>query len=420
MEKLLMLGTTPTSTELIQLAKARGVYTITTDYFEPEQSAAKLVSDEYWMISTADVDALEKKCREECITAVICGLSEFNAERMAELCQRLNLPCWCTPESWDAVQRKHNFKKLCRENNVPVAKDYFLSNPPTEEEINTIVFPVVVKPVDMNSNSGLSYCYNKEDVIKACEYARSLSSNETVIVEKMLHGTQYLAHYALADGEASLFGLDAVSSQPGYPGNCYSFMTTANNQQSIYLKEMDPYVKNMLKAAGCKDGVCWIQLFLDEDGHFYAIEMGYRLSGDMIAVPFKAVTGFDSYAWLLDVALGVKHTAAELPAQLMKAPERCACSYILWSKSEGTVAKIEGAEEIDALPNTRVYYNKRCGDTFGLHRYMMTIVFDADNQEQAIEMVKEINKTIKFYDENGNNPLIYFDDFESVRRLTRP
>ena len=85
MKKLLMLGTSRTSVEIIQMAKARGVYTITTDGQEPEQSKAKQVSDAYWMIDTADVDALEKKCREEGVTAVIAGVSEFNIESMMKL-----------------------------------------------------------------------------------------------------------------------------------------------------------------------------------------------------------------------------------------------------------------------------------------------------------------------------------------------
>ena len=173
MKKLLMLGTSNTSIEIIELAKARGIYTITTDYLEPEKSLAKLISDEYWMINTSDIDALEKKCREEGITAVIAGVSEFNIVQMMELCRRLDLPCWCTPGSWNALQKKHEFKRLCRENNVLTPKDYFLSNPPTEEELDTIQFPVVVKPVDQWLSRGVSYCSTREEVIKACEYARS-------------------------------------------------------------------------------------------------------------------------------------------------------------------------------------------------------------------------------------------------------
>lgn len=417
MEKLLMLGTTPTSIELINMAKSRGVYTITTDYLEPERSPAKLISDEFWMISTADVDALEKKCREEGVTAILTGISEFNAERMAELCQRLELPCWCTPESWNAVQKKHNFKKLCRENGVPVATDYFLSNPPTEEELAEVVFPVVIKPVDQNSNYGMSYCYNKEDVIKGCEYARSVSYSETIIVERMLHGREYTAYYALADGEASLISLAAMFSQPGYPENCYSFTTSVKQNLQCYVEQYEPAIKKMLRAAGCWDGICWIEMFLDEDGVFYPIEMGYRCSGDMMCFSQKAAHGFDTLEWLLEVALGKKHTVTDLPVPYADSCEKYSCSYILWSKAEGVVKHIAGMEEIGALPDMHIRYIAQEAKEFTEYDYMIVVAFAANNYDEMISMVDKINRKVRILDQEGNNSYICFDDFDAVQKL---
>ena len=77
------------------------------------KSVAKLVADEYWMINTSELDILEKNCREEGVSAVICGVSEFNLEMAMELCKRLNLPSYCTPEAWHYSRDKADFKKLC-------------------------------------------------------------------------------------------------------------------------------------------------------------------------------------------------------------------------------------------------------------------------------------------------------------------
>ena len=80
MKKMLMLGTSYGSIEMIRYAKAKGAYTIVTDYLKPEKSIAKFAADEYWMTNTADLDQLEEKCRKEQINAIICGISEFNLE----------------------------------------------------------------------------------------------------------------------------------------------------------------------------------------------------------------------------------------------------------------------------------------------------------------------------------------------------
>lgn len=94
MKKLLMLGTSYGTCEMLRYAKSIGVHTIVTDYNEPEHSLGKQISDEYWMINTGDLDTLEAKCREEDVNAVVCGISEFNLEMCMELCRRLSLQCY--------------------------------------------------------------------------------------------------------------------------------------------------------------------------------------------------------------------------------------------------------------------------------------------------------------------------------------
>lgn len=155
MKKLLMLGTSQGSCEMIRIARAKGIYTIVTDFDLPEKSIGKLIADEYWMINTADMDALEKRCREEQIDGVVCGVSEFNLERTMELTERLGLPCYCTPEAWHFSRNKHDFKKLCKVIGVRMAEDYQLSNPPMDEELSKVKFPVVVKAINLSANRGM-------------------------------------------------------------------------------------------------------------------------------------------------------------------------------------------------------------------------------------------------------------------------
>ena len=210
MKKLLMLGTSLASIEMIEYAKSIGVYTIVTDYLEPEKSVAKLVADEYWMINTSELDILEKKCREEGVSAVICGVSEFNLEMTMELCRRLNLPSYCTPEAWHFSRDKADFKKLCLEVGAPIAKDYYLTSELPDAELDKVNFPVVVKPIDLSGNRGISYCYNKDELRKAYKYALSLSKSQKIVVEKMLKGKEWYSYYAIADGEIRLLALNSM------------------------------------------------------------------------------------------------------------------------------------------------------------------------------------------------------------------
>lgn len=65
MKKILLLGTSLASVEIVQTAKDMGCYTIVTDNLPPELSNAKYEADEYWMISTDDIDQLEKNVRKK-------------------------------------------------------------------------------------------------------------------------------------------------------------------------------------------------------------------------------------------------------------------------------------------------------------------------------------------------------------------
>ena len=126
MKKLLMLGSSKAGKELIEIARNAGWYTIVTDNLSPEISIVKKFADEFWMISTSDFDVLEEKCKQENINAVISGISTFNIHATMELAKRLNLPCYCTPESWSYTIDKRAFKDICKSCNVPVSKDYYI------------------------------------------------------------------------------------------------------------------------------------------------------------------------------------------------------------------------------------------------------------------------------------------------------
>lgn len=415
MDKLLVLGTVPTNVELIEKAKKRGVHTIVTDYLEPERSPAKLVSDEYWMINTSDIDALEKKCREERVTAVITGISENNLAFMAQLCERLGLPCWCTPKSWDAIQKKDQFKQLCRENGVPVAKDYFLSNPPTEEELDGIEFPVVVKPVDLNSSKGVCFCNTREEVVKACEYARSLSKTDVLIVEQLVKGEFTMGQFLLADGEVKLIA--AIGGlMTKHPGNAYVTLTTPAMKR-LYEEQILPPLRKLLKQAGCREGICTVQSIIDANDRLYALEMGYRNSGDQMLYALRSAFGIDTLDWLLDIALGVQHRPKDLPCIDEEYEKKYACKCTLFSACEGVIHRIEGLDTFRSIPGILTWVDAAEGKPVKKVSPLIRATFVAESADQVCEMVEKINHSVQVYNEDGKDMMSHFRDFEGLRDM---
>lgn len=417
MEKLLMLGTSYASCEMVKYAKSIGVHTIVTDYLEPEQSVAKLVSDEYWMINTADLDSLETKCKEEGITGVCCGISEFNLEMVLELCKRLGLKSYCTPEAWHYSRDKQDFKALCRSVNAPIAKDYYISKDMSPAELETVEYPVVVKPVDLSGNRGISYCYNEQELIEAYKYALSCSKSDKIIVEKMLVGEEWYGTYAIANGDISLIALNAMYAQPGEPKNCYTITTTVSNHIERYCKEISPKIVEVLKEVGCTDGIAWVQVMLDEDDKFYIIEMGYRMDGEMMFMPYKDLIGFDTIKWLVETSLGIEHNKSQLPPDQVKAFVGTATGMELWTNREGIIAKLEGYDKISQIPGVFVENLKQVGDKALKYRPVGVITFATKSFEEMKKIIKSVNEDVHCFDENGNDMIIKYTDFDFLEEV---
>lgn len=412
-----MLGTSLLSKEMVEYAKTQGVYTIVTDYLEPNISRAKLVSDEYWMINVADVDTLEQKCREEGVTAVLCGISEFCLEVCMELCKRLGFPCYCTPEAWHFSRDKDDFKKLCIDVGAPVAKDYYLSDDLTEDELNSVVFPVVVKPVDMSGNRGISYCYNKEELVEAYRYARSLSKSDKIIVEKMLKGKEWYSSYAIVDGEIRLLSLNGMYSEPGYLKNVYSLTTTVSDNVERFCKEINPKIEDVLKKVGCKQGLAWVQVMLDEDDNFYIIEMGYRLPGDMTFIPYVDMFNLDVTKWLVDFAFGKKKTIFEFPPNQESAFKQCGCCYSLWTRKEGVISEIMGIDKVLSYEGFKYFSLNNEGAQMGINRTVGVITFTSEDIDEMINNIKMINETVSVKDAEGEDMIIRYTDFDYIKKI---
>ena len=417
MKKLLMLGTSLASIEMIEYAKSIGVYTIVTDYLEPEKSVAKLVADEYWMINTSELDILEKKCREEGVSAVICGVSEFNLEMTMELCRRLNLPSYCTPEAWHFSRDKADFKKLCLEVGAPIAKDFYLNQELPDAELDKVNFPVVVKPIDLSGNRGISYCYNKDELRKAYKYALSLSKSQKIVVEKMLKGKEWYSYYAIADGEIRLLALNSMIAQSGELKNLYSLTTTISDNVQRFIDEINPKIEEVLKKVGCKEGIAWVQVMLDEDNNFYIIEMGYRLPGDMPFVNYDQLCNFDSIKWLVDYSLGKKYTKEDLPAALMKPMKSCGIAYSLWSNCEGKIKEIKGLEELKEKLGVRSFTLQKIGDSFDYHRPIGVITFARETIDETIKALKTVNEILCVNNLDGDNSYIRYTDYDYLKDL---
>lgn len=417
MKKLLLLGSTISSKQIIEYAKSIGVYTIVVDPRDCHEFSAKRFSDESWKIDISNIELLEQRCREAEIDGIICGVSEFALDMLSILCGRLHKPCYFTPETMHYSRDKADFKKAFKKAGVPLADDYYISSELKDDELKSVKFPVVIKPVDCCSNIGISFCYNKEDLIKGYKHALSVSHSSKVVVERMLKGKEWYAFYAMAGGECTLLALNAMYYQPGYPTNCYVITTTISDNVERFIQEANSPIIKALKSIGCKEGIAWVQLMLDEDDHFYVLEMGYRGDAEMLFLPYKELLGFDTVKLWVDYALGITNNEIVLPPSQTKPYVRSATSYMLWAKDNAVIKEVLGIDEIARMPNVYIGQWRGVGDEVQQYTSMATICFSNDNIEDACKMINVINRTVKYLNEKGEDIVIKYTEFDYLRDI---
>lgn len=414
---ILILGSDFGTIELAKEAHARGLRVIVADLMET--SPTKAEADESWLLSTTDYDGLTAGCLAAGVSYVVAGASDFNLGNGRELSKRLGLPCHCPDDAvWANVRNKRAFKDVCREVGAPVARDveqWQLEDP----DASGIEYPVVVKPSDKSGNRGMSFCHDGAQLRAAIAEARSIS-DAPIIVERMLHGLEFNIQYAVAGDSMSMIYFTSTYHEPGQPSNLYSYKCTGKEYLDQYLREVDGPVKAALHRMGCRGGIAWVDAMRDDDGKFYLLEMGHRFGGVMLYRPYQMASGFNSISWMLDCAMGIDHTQADLPVDLAVNARGCAASYHLFATHGCTVGRVGGLDVLGALEGVFVDMPKREGTTVRENACMGLVGIYGADYGSMCDALRLVNQNLVVKDTQGDDVFVRFDDYEVLRRNYLP
>ena len=409
-KRLLILGGTSASYDLVRNAKAMGIYTIVTD--DCEKRVSKEIADDTAMVSTTDMEGLSELIREKKVDGVFCGPSEFNLRNVIKLSELTGLPCYTSTEVWDRCANKDVFKSYCRKYNVDCTPEYAITLDTPMEELQKIDYPIIIKPVDGSSSAGISVCRGAEDVAAALEKAYAASKSKRIIAEKYIEngGELFSVRYLLRDGEAyPYFIMDTYVADPIHRTSLISGYTHAPSKYyDYYIKNMDADVRKMLKGMGLKNGTAFIQS-LPCDGKIYFHEMGYRLSGGMIFKLTEPLSNINDMKLMLRQAVGGPSITDEEIAGLDTTCKGKIGGQLMLPLDIGTIGKIEGVEKIrehSSVVDFIQYYN--VGDTIEkrnigtLAQHFGRITFIVESQKEEIEAINYFQDTVRVYDIDGN------------------
>lgn len=403
-DRILVLGGKPIgSCELVDYAHTQEAYVIVADYLPVEESPAKQLADECWDVSTADLDALEAKCRASGVTAVMAGVHEFNIEKSIELCERLGLPAYCSSAQLDLCTDKARFKEACRSFCLPVAREYSETE---ARQLTQSAFPLAVKPVDGSGSRGFSKCESKDDLEAAIVEARRFSDSGEVLIEEFIDADAVIIHYTMHDGVAIYSGMaDKHSRCMGDGGSPIMALQIAPSlYEAEYIARHDRPMRGLLESAGMKDGPVWIEAFCG-NGAFVFNEIGYRFGGSLTYHLVKELCGIDQ----LDLFYASACGAYRRPPQPQPTED---CLFAIWPTHlrAGRIALVEGVREVVSDPAVTAFVPVHgMGDTIenwgSAQQVFAYIHLKASDGEDLLRIMRRIAGILNVRDERGHELL---------------
>lgn len=409
-KKLLELGTTMGSVQMVQYAKNNGAYVIVADIDTPERSAAKRIADKTYMCDLKDVEGLIKIAEENEIDGVITGASEAILQSARKIAEHMNLPIYFTEELWNRFMRKDSFRSLCQKYGVSTPTTYYVGKIEEIGDISSYSYPVIVKPVDASSNSGISICHSAEALTVALPHASERSKTNNVIVEQYIDGEEISCTYVVKDHHAKMVcmgtkypyvddnGLRALANVYLYPSPSID----------VYMEQEDLRVGKMFESEGINNCTVFVQ-GMYKDGKCYIFEAGLRMEGTGSFRITSTLCGQNFLQFQVDNALGVD-TEYDLEKE---DPYFFGKKCVLFSQivKGGTIATVTGYDEIKN--DERIFASEQRrhpGDTIvadgTLRQIMFRYLIYGDDMETVVKLIKKIQSTVRACDKNGNNLLV--------------
>ena len=307
------------------------------------------------------------------------------------------------------------FKKLCISNKIPVARKYDINSQSSEQQIDSLPYPVIVKPVDGSGSRGFHICNNAVELKAKYVDAECFSPTKRVIVEDYMPYDAVIIHYTMHNGKCYFSGMsDKISRKFASTGSSVmGFQSLPSKGLNSYLKSLDESTRRMFENAGFTDGPIWIEAFYDGTDKFFFNEIGYRFGGSLTNYPVKYFYGIDQLDLMISSAL-----SGNIPfTQTINESPRNYCILPIHTKA-GNIQHIVGENDIKSMNNIYAYVpvhfeGDEIHDWGSAQQVFCYIHVLYDTYKDLKNTLNDVMKTIKAIDLNGNNLLFTLFDFNN-------
>ena len=203
---------------------------------------------------------------------------------------------------------------------------------------------VIIKPLDTQGSRGVQVCASEQELRDKYPEAARWSGNGNVIVEQFATGREFVVESLVLDydyhnlciGDTLYFDIpDAFAAKSRI------FPTTADEALRSKVLALD---EQIIRGFGLRQGITHSEYIMEGD-EVYLIETAARGGGVFISSDLIHLSsGLHTEQFLINIALGRQKEVPEI------LPQQQYCGYMAFYLPVGRVTRVEGVEEVCALP----------------------------------------------------------------------
>lgn len=365
------------------------------------------ISDAFYQVDTQNVDAVCEVVRKEGVDGIFVGSSEVNIDPAITVSERTGCHFYTNRKQWDILANKARFKEYCRTYGVPVVPEFDIKPGYTRADVESLNFPVLLKPTDSSGARGMNACYRAEDFDAFYEEALKWSKKKEVIVEELItDADEVFFQYTLQDGECSLtscFTKVFVKSE-----NKTLILPIFHMYPSKYIEEyyatVHESVKALFRGMDVRDGVMTLQSFY-KNGRFYIFEAGFRMGGAQNYILSEYQNGNNSLNYMINYALtGSMNDTPIIETDNARFRHPC-CNYYVGLKA-GVIETMGGVREVESLDGVlnvtvMAHEGEEILETNALERVCLRIHVVGETPERLAENLVRISDTLDIRSSRG-------------------
>jgi len=298
--KLLVLGGGRHQIGLISYAVENGVEIILSDYLEG--SPGHKIATKSYLTSTLDFEANLEHAINHKINGVITTGTDQPLLIMADICDRLGLSSYLTPESSRDCTNKRRMFSCLKDIHIP-KYEIFKADQDVKIDFQEFEFPLIVKPFDSQGQRGISIIHHKSEFDHAVVRARSKSKDVSVIVQEYLEGPEMTISAWVHEGKPQILLItDRLTyNKDKAVGVCLQHVYPSKHIVGLE-PEAEVMTKGIAEAYKLENGPLYIQ-FIKARDKLFLIEATCRIGGGHEDRLIKTVTGVNIYPHLINLGL---------------------------------------------------------------------------------------------------------------------